>query len=78
MAHDIKRAARTPVDFELLTRCMAGVLVCRGFPESEALSYAETVASPKPDKPIVDLSREVGSVLLTLQAHGKLATALDH
>jgi hypothetical protein len=62
------------VNPKILTACMAGVLICRGFPEGEALTYAETITKPNPDKPIADLCREVSSVFLTLQAHGKMAT----
>lgn len=76
MSKDVLRAAVAPMDFELLTRCMAGVLICRGFPEDEALAYAETIRRERPDKPVADLAREVGSVFLTLQAHGKMPSNL--
>lgn len=61
-------------DPKVLTACMTGVLVCRGFPDDEAQTYAATIESPHPDKPIVELAREMASVFLTLQAHGKMTT----
>jgi hypothetical protein len=62
------------VDPKILTACMTGVFVCRGFPNDEARAYAETITKPHPDKPVIDLSREIASVFLTLQAHGKMTT----
>jgi len=74
---DIRRAPRTSTDLMMLTRCMAGVLVCRGFPEDEALTLAEKIAKPNPDKALVELAREVGSVFLTLEAHGRMVTVAN-
>jgi hypothetical protein len=62
------------VDPKVLTACMTGVLICRGFPEDEARAYADTITKPSPDKPIMELARELASVFLTLEAHGKLKT----
>lgn len=59
-------------DPKVLVHCMAGVLICRGFTENEAKEYAAKIYQPHPDKPLVELAREIASVFLTLQAHGKM------
>lgn len=65
-------------DPNVLVACMTGVLICRGFPEDEARTYAASILKPHPDKPIVELSREVLSVFLTLDAHGHLRHKSDN
>lgn len=61
-------------DIKVLKACMAGVMICRGYSEDEAKRRAETVDQPDPHRPIVELAREIASVFLTLQAHGKMST----
>ncbi len=60
------------LDQEILERCVTGVLVERGFDIETAKEYVKGLRKPRPDKPLIEITREVASIVLTLHANGMI------
>lgn len=60
----------------ILEACAVGVLICRGFEEQIAHELVKTLTCPHPDFPVIELFKEVSSVILTLKAHGMIVGSM--